>query len=147
MSDNDPDRKPATGPLGTRDQSGFSIRASYFWWGVAALVVLVFGGIWLSIPGAETKHRLTSPSGEIWLDVGEMCGETSCGQIVVVDFPDEAGERHRNPCETGLREDRSVFVTVSAEWLDNETRVILTYADANGQGGTLDLNLPVDCAV
>ncbi len=147
MSRNERQREPATGPGGTRDESGFSMRASHFWLGAAALVVLIFGGIWLAIPAAETRHRLTAPSGNIWLDVGEMCGPSSCGQIVVLDFPAPDGGRYRNPCETGLREDHPVFVTVSADWAEDENSVTLTYADADGEGGTITLELAVDCAV
>lgn len=147
MTGSDKDREPATGPGGTRDESGYSVRASHFWFGILALIVIVFGGIWLAIPGAETMHRLTSPSGNIVLDVGEICGDTSCGQIIVLDFPAPDGERYRNPCTTDLSEDRPVFVAVSAEWAADENSVTLTYADAEGVGSTITLDLAVDCAV
>lgn len=132
---------------GPREERGYSIRASHFWFGTAALFVIFFGGIWLAIPGADTMHRLTSPSGNIRLDVGEICTDAACGQIVVLDFTAPDGEHYRNPCTTDLSEDRPVFVTVSAEWADGENSVTLTYADAAGEGGTLLLDLAVDCAV
>lgn len=147
MNDQNKHEDRGAGSGGTRDGRGLTIRASHFWLGVLALFVVFFGGIWLAIPGADSMHRLTSPSGNIWLDVGEICQEESCGQIIVLDFAAPNGERYRNPCPTNLREDHPVFVTVSADWAEDDTAVVLTYADAKGQGGTISLDLAVDCAV
>lgn len=135
-----------TGNGRSRKKTALVIRESHFWIGALVLIVLIFGGIWLAIPGADTRHHLTSPSGNISLDVGERCSESVCVPIIVLDFLSPDGERYRNQCDAGPNTDRPVFVNVNADWSEDETQVKLNYTDDFGEGGNIELNLATDCA-
>ena len=55
-----------------------SIPRWMFLTGAAAVVIGVGALVWFAIPDIDTRHRLTSPSGQVALDLGEDCREGTC---------------------------------------------------------------------
>jgi hypothetical protein len=122
-----------------------SVPAWMFWSGTIAVFLLIASIIWFAIPGIDAKHRFTSPSGRVVLDVGESCGETGCVRVVVSDETAEDGTRTRFGCTVPLTGQYPVLLNVHPLWSADESAVDIVYADAEGVGGKFTLVLARDC--
>lgn len=116
-----------------------------FWAGSAALFLIIASIIWFAIPGVDAKHRFTSPSGRVVLDVGERCGENTCTRVIIAEQAATDGSRSRLGCVVPLTEERPVLLNAFPLWADDERTVEIVYADADGVGGKFTLDLARDC--
>lgn len=118
-----------------------------FWLGSVAFVFGIGAIIWFAIPGIDAKHRFTSPSGRVVLEVGETCGDTECRRIIVSEETAPDGTKARYGCTMPITDQRPVFLNMHPLWADDESSVDLVYADAEGIGGRFTLVLKRDCTV
>ena len=127
------------------ESSGISGRA----FAVASVAIVVGLGavIWFAIPGPDAKHRFVSPSGRIVLEIGEMCRETGCRRVAVSEEAALDGSRSRRGCDVSLTETHPVLLNAYPLWSADERSVELVYADAQGVGGKVTLNLDADCTI
>lgn len=134
---------PSTEGRTVNPDSGISARA--FFVVAASVVVLVFAVIWFSIPGADTRHTLRSPSGKALLEIGEVCGAESCDRRLVFERTGADGSKTRTGCPIDIAGNQPAFATVNALWADDETSILLDYADATGKRGSLTVTPEIDC--
>lgn len=117
-------------------------------WGASIGLFLVIGAvIWFAIPGPDARHRFTSPSGAVLLDVGEQCGEAGCRRVIVSEERASDGTTTRYGCTVPLTETHPVLPNAYALWGADEESVDIVYADADGVGGKFTLVLERDCTL
>lgn len=109
--------------------------------GAAVLIVAVFAAIWFIFPAPDTRHDLVSPSGAARLELGELCGETSCNRVAVLDV-----DGVRTGCPLPPAGNRPLFAEVTAAWSADETSVVLTYVAEDGSTGSLAI-ARADCTI
>jgi hypothetical protein len=122
-----------------------AIPAWMFWAGTLAVFVLIGSIIWFAIPGVDAKHRFTSPSGKVVLDIGERCGAAECTRVIVSEATAADGRKTRFGCVVPLTEQRPVLLNAHPLWAADERTVDIVYADADGVGGKFTLDLQRDC--
>ena len=105
--------------------------------GAALLIVAALAAVWFMFPAPDTRHDLVSPSGAVRIELGELCGETGCARVAILDTGGE-----RRGCPLALEGNRPLFAEVSAVWAPDETSVVLHY----GAGGTLTI-ARADCTI
>jgi hypothetical protein len=127
------------------DEAG--IPAWLFWLGSLIFVLAIGAIIWFAIPGIDAKHRFTSPSGRVVLEVGENCGETACRRVIVSEETAADGTKSRFGCNVPITDQRPVFLNMHPLWSGDESSVDLVYADAEGIGGKFTLVLERDCTI
>lgn len=109
---------------------------------VAALVIIAaFAAIWFIFPAPDTRHDLVSPSGAARIELAELCGETACNRVAILD----AGGV-RTGCPLAVTATRPLFAEVSAAWSEDEKSVALRYVAADGETGSVDIDLD-DCTI
>jgi hypothetical protein len=123
------------------------VPAWLFWLGSLVFVFAIGAIIWFAIPGIDAKHRFTSPSGRVVLEVGENCGETECRRIIVSEATAPDGTKSRSGCNVPVTDLRPVFLNMHPLWSDDESSVDLVYADAEGVGGKFTLVFERDCTI
>jgi hypothetical protein len=121
------------------------VPAWLFWLGSLVFVLAIGAIIWFAIPGIDAKHRFTSPSGRVVLEVGENCGETACRRVIVSEETAPDGAKSRFGCTVPITDSRPVFLNMHPLWSEDESSVDLVYADAEGIGGKFTLDLERDC--
>ncbi len=123
------------------------VPAWMFWLGSFVFIIAIGAIIWFAIPGVDAKHRFTSPSGRIILDIGEQCGETACRRVIITEELAVDGTRSRFGCIVPVTDRRPVFLNMHPLWSEDERSVDLVYADAEGIGGKFTLVLARDCTI
>jgi hypothetical protein len=123
------------------------VPAWLFWLGSLVFVLAIGAIIWFAIPGIDAKHRFTSPSGRVVLEVGENCGETDCRRVIVSEETAADGTKSRFGCSVPITDQRPVFLNMHPLWSGDESSVDLVYADAEGIGGKFTLVLERDCTI
>lgn len=123
------------------------IPAWMFWLGSLVFVLVIGSVIWFAIPGIDAKHRFTSPSGRIVLDIGEHCGETECRRVIITEELAADGSRSRFGCIVPITDRRPVLLNVYPLWSEDESSVDIVYADAEGVGGKFTLVIARDCTI
>lgn len=115
--------------------------------GSIAFVLLIGAVIWFAIPGISAKHHFASPSGRIALDVGEQCGEQGCIRRIIAETIAADGSKSRRGCNFTLAPTHPVLLNAWPLWSADEQTVEIVYADADGQGGKLPLDIAADCTL
>lgn len=117
-----------------------------FFTAAAAVVVGIAAVIWFAIPDIDARHRFVSPSGRIALEVGESCPNGACTRVIVVEERRD-GDRVRRGCPVPITETRPMLVNAQPLWSADERSVEISYADAEGIGGSFTLELETDCTI
>lgn len=127
------------------DDTGISPVA--FWIGTAVVISVVLVVVWFAIPGASAKHRFTSPSGRDVLELGETCRDGACLRVAVLETTGIDGKKTRRGCQFEIAEQRPMLLNAHPLWAADEATVDIVYADADGIGGKLTLDLNRDCTL
>lgn len=127
------------------ESTGISGRA----FGIASVLLAVGIGavIWFAIPGPDARHRFVAPSGEVALELGEICRENGCERVAISEETAPDGARRRRGCTVALPETRPVLLNAYPLWAADERSVDVVYADAQGIGGKFTLDLDKDCTI
>ncbi len=118
-------------------------------WLIAGSILLVLAAgtiIWFAIPEPDARHHFVSPSGQVALDVGERCGEV-CDRRIIAETTGPDGSKTRRGCEFTLTETHPVLLNAWPLWAADEATVEIVYADADGVGGKLPLDIGRDCTI
>ena len=111
------------------------------------LFVLIVGTIlWFAIPGPSARHHFVSPTGRVALDIGEQCAET-CDRRIIAEVSAPDGSKTRTGCVFELTQTHPMLLNAYPLWADDEQTVEIVYADADGQGGKLALDIARDCTI
>jgi hypothetical protein len=102
--------------------------------GATALIAGAFAAVWFMFPAPDTRHDLVSPSGEARIELGELCGQTGCDRVAILDV-----QGVRTGCPLALEGNRPLFADVTAAWADDESNVVLNYVAEDGQTGSLTI--------
>lgn len=102
--------------------------------GAAVLIAALFAAVWFMFPAPDTRHDLVSPSGTARIELGELCGDTACVRVAILDV---AGIRTK--CPLPIEGDRPLFAEVTAIWSADESRVALNYVAGDGGTGSLTI--------
>ena len=102
--------------------------------GAAVLIVAALAAVWVMFPAPDTRHDLVSPSGKARLELGELCGDSSCDRVAILDV-----EGVRTGCPLALEGDRPLFSELTATWSDDESEVTLHYVAEDGSAGSLSI--------
>lgn len=103
--------------------------------GAAAVIAVAFAAVWFMFPAPDTRHDLVSPSGAARIELGELCGETGCDRVAVLDVGGT-----RTGCPLPLEGNRPLFADVTAAWAADESSVVLDYVAADGGSGSLTID-------
>lgn len=110
------------------------------------LFLLVVGTlIWFALPGISAKHHFVSPSGRITLDVGEQCDGETCDRRIIAETTAPDGSKSRRGCSFDLAPIHPVLLNAYLLWAADEQTIVIVYADGDGQGGKLPLDIATDC--
>ena len=93
--------------------------------------------VWFAFPAPDTLHRLVSPSGSKLIELGELCGETRCSRVAILDVTQPDGTHIRTGCPLDRPEPTPLFATVTATWSAAEDRIDIAYTGESGVTGTL----------
>ena len=115
--------------------------------GTVALVIAVAAIVWFAIPGPTAKHRFVSPSARNVIELGENCGEAGCTRVAIRERTGTDGSRTRRGCVFQLSEQRPMLLNAHPLWSADEAMVDIVYADADGVGGKVTLDLDRDCTI
>jgi hypothetical protein len=135
--------------IDSSSQSGFVLNP----WVVIVIGLVAAAGVggwmWFSNPGRVTAPdgpvRIEAPSGTRSMELVETCpGDTQCERVAIYEFS-QTGETIRLECELNLPGTTPLFVSVTPQWLADETILRIDYADAEGQTGSLLFDLVADC--
>lgn len=107
----------------------------------ATLIAAAFALVWFMFPAPDTRHDLVSPSGAARIELGELCGDSGCDRVAILDV---GGVRTK--CPLSVPGDRPLFANVTASWSDDESRVVLAYVAADGGTGSVTLER-ADCTI
>lgn len=105
----------------------------------AVIVVGAFAAVWMIFPAPNTRHDLISPSGAAKIELAELCGDTGCDRVVILDVGGV-----RSGCPLPVQSDRPLFGTVTAAWSADESSVDLDYVAEDGTTGSLAI-AQADC--
>ncbi|MHA6692016.1 hypothetical protein [Devosia sp. A449] len=108
--------------------------------GAALLIVAALAAVWFMFPAPDTRHDLVSPSGAVRLELGELCGETGCTRVAILDVGGQ-----RQGCQLALEGNQPLFEAVTAAWAADESSVELSYVAADGTKGALSI-AQADCS-
>jgi hypothetical protein len=109
--------------------------------GAGALIAAALAAVWFMFPGPDTRHDLVSPSGGNRIELGELCGSGGCSRVAILD----AGGV-RTGCPLQVEGNVPLFAQVEATWSADESAVVLDYAAANGETGSVTIALS-DCTL
>jgi hypothetical protein len=130
-----------------RSEEGGVSQAAIIIVGSVIFILLVGTLIWFAIPGLSAKHHFVSPSGRVALDIGEQCGETACERRIIAETTAADGSKTRRGCNFELTPTHPVLLNAWPLWAPDEQAVEIVYADGDGQGGKLRLNIADDCTI
>lgn len=123
------------------------ISATVFALATVAVIVGLGVLIWFAIPGPDARHRFVSPSGQVVLELGELCREAGCERVIVSEVSALDGSKSRRGCAVPLTERHPVWINAYPLWNADETAVDIVYADAQGVGGKFTLTIAEDCTL
>jgi hypothetical protein len=109
--------------------------------GATLIVIAAFAAVWFMFPAPDTRHDLVSPSGTKTIELAEICGETGCDRVAILD-----DEGVRAGCPLPEAGNVPLFTEVSATWSTDETAVRLEHVGADGRAGSMALTL-TDCTI
>lgn len=113
--------------------------------GVAVVVIAAaMAAVWFAFPAPDTLHKLASPSGTRVIELGELCGETQCSRVAVLDVTQPDGTHIRTGCPIDESAVTPLFTEVAATWSTSEDEVEIAYVAATGVSGTIALQI-ADC--
>jgi len=115
--------------------------------GSIAFLLIVGAVIWFAIPGATAGHHFVSPSGGVALDISEQCGEATCDRRIIAEIIAPDGSKSRRGCRFDLTSTHAVLFNAYPLWAADERTVDIVYADAQGQGGKVPLDIAADCTI
>lgn len=107
--------------------------------GATTLIAAAFAAIWFMFPAPDTRHDLVSPSGAARLELAELCGDSGCNRVAILDVGGA-----RSGCPLALQATHPLFADVTAAWSDDESRVELDYVAEDGGTGSLTIER-ADC--
>lgn len=125
----------------TPDNEETGIPAWGFALGAAVVVIGAFATIWFMFPGPDNRYDVVSPSGAARIELGELCTETTCNRVAILD---RSGAR--SGCSLSLEGNRPLFDAITTRWSADETAVELTYIAQTGETGTVSITL-ADCTL
>lgn len=100
------------------------------------LLLAVLVGVWLAIPGPDTRHDLVAPSGAARLELAELCGPDACTRVAI--FERRTGsEAERRACPMELVGAEPLFADVAVQWSAEEDMVQVDYRSETGATGRL----------
>jgi hypothetical protein len=115
--------------------------------GSIVLILIVGTIVWFAIPGADAKHKFVSPSGREAIELGEQCREAACLRVAVRETIAPDGSRTRRGCAFEIPEQRPMLLNAHPLWAPDERSVDIVYADGDGIGGKVTLDLDRDCTI
>ena len=109
----------------------------------AAVVVIAaaMAAVWFAFPAPDTLHRLVSPSGTKLIELGELCGETQCSRVAILDVTQPDGTHVRTGCPLDRPEPDPLFADVSATWSPSEDSIEIAYVAETGLTGSIAIPL------
>lgn len=109
------------------------------------IIAVLMAIIWFGIPGPDTKYRFVSPSENHAFELAERCGEFVCDRVAIYEETGPDGEKQRMACALPVGGDEPLFVTTTIVWLDNETRLEITYSNPDDIVRSLTIDFAKDC--
>lgn len=111
---------------------------------IAAAVIVIaaaMAAVWFAFPSPDTLHRLVSPSGDKVIELGELCGDTQCSRVAILDVTQPDGAHLRTGCPLDNAGTTPLFAEVSATWSAPEDSVEIAYTAETGSTGTIAITL------
>jgi len=102
---------------------------------IAAAAVLIIGAftlIWFAIPGPDTRQVLTAPSGDKFIELGELCNDDDCARVAVLDVVQPDQSHLRTYCPLDRPGNAPLFAGVVAVWAPAEDSVTLQFTSPEG---------------
>lgn len=109
--------------------------------GAAVLIAAAFAAVWFMFPAPDTRHDLVSPSGTARIELGELCGDSGCNRVAILDVGGA-----RSGCPLPLEGNRPLFADVTAIWSEDESAVTLNYVAEDGTTGSVTIER-ADCTL
>lgn len=105
---------------------------------VAVMIVAgAMAAVWFAFPAPDNLHKLVAPSGTKVIELGELCGQTGCSRVAILDVTQPDGSHVRTGCPLAPSSLTPLFAKVIATWSSTEDRVDIDYAAASGPTGRL----------
>jgi hypothetical protein len=109
--------------------------------GAALLIGAAFAAVWFMFPAPDTRHDLVSPSGAVRIELGELCGDSGCDRVAILDVGGV-----RTGCPLTLDAKGPLFADVTAVWAADESSVALNYVAEDSATGSLTI-ARADCTI
>jgi hypothetical protein len=107
----------------------------------AAVVVIgaAMAAVWFAFPAPDTTGRVVSLSGTKVLELGELCGETQCSRVAILDVTQPDGTHIRTGCPLDHPGNKPLFVQMEGLWSPEEDSIGIAYVMADGTRGDITI--------